>query len=71
VRQVGMAAVTMSPTHVSSIVKAMPSETHRSRICRALVSPPTLEIFQVDDIHCLVSDSLDHDAQACPSLHLG
>ena len=42
-----MAAVVMSPPQVSSIVIAMPSDTHRSRICRAWVRPPTLEILRL------------------------
>ena len=40
-----MAAVVMSPPQLSSIVMAIPSETHRSRAWRALVSPPNLLIL--------------------------
>ena len=42
-----MAAVMMSPPQVSSIVIAMPRATQRSRIWRARVSPPTLEILRL------------------------
>ena len=42
-----MVAVTMSPPQVSSIVIGIPEATQRSRISRALVRPPTLEIFRL------------------------
>ena len=42
-----MAAVVTSPPQLSSIVIAMPSETQRSRACRALVKPPNLLILML------------------------
>ncbi len=42
------AAVTRSPPHVSSIVTAIPSDSARSRICRARVRPPTFEILRLN-----------------------
>ena len=40
-----IAAVVTSPPQLSSIVMAMPSETQRSRACRARVRPPNLLIL--------------------------
>ncbi len=58
-----IAAVTMSPPQVSSMVMAMPSATHRSRICRALVRPPTLEILRLIDVHRAVLVAAQHGRQ--------
>ena len=63
-----IAAVTMSPPQVSSMVMAMPSETQRSRICRALVSPPTLEILRLIDVHGVVGDAAQHGGEAVDHL---
>ena len=40
--------------HVSSIVIAIPSPAHRSRICRARVNPPSFDIFKFDGVHGLI-----------------
>ena len=52
-----MAAVVMSPPQVSSMVSAMPRETHKSRICRA-------RNLQVNHVHGLVGVAARDHGQA-------
>ena len=58
-----IAAVAMSPPQLSSIVVATPSETQRSRACRAFVKPPNLLILILPRPHGPVGVAAEQDVE--------
>jgi hypothetical protein len=63
-----IAAVTMSPPQVSSIVVAMPRSTHKSRASLSFRESTKLADLQIHDIHSVIGISADQGADVANRL---